>query len=83
VTPRLYASLDDVLVAVLERQGNTGCLGWVTATRMREEIPDCPDTGVLDVDLRRLIRAGTVEVWDPDRPPTSYRQQLRIVRPAA
>lgn len=83
MTPRLYAALDDVIVAVLERQGRLGLLGWVPASRMREEIPDCPDTGVLDVVLRRLAKAGTVELWDPYRPPTSYHQQLRIVRPAA
>lgn len=79
MTPRLYAALDDTVTAVLERLGRVGLLGWVDAAALRVEIPDCPSDQVMDLVVRRLVKAGVVELWRPQYPPTSYRQQLRLV----
>jgi hypothetical protein len=78
VTQRLYAALDDVVVAAVRRLGRVGLLGWVSMEDVRAEIPECPEPRVLDLVVRRLVRSGVVELWRPDRPPVSFRQQIRV-----
>lgn len=78
MTPRLYAALDDVVLAAAERLGRAGLLGWVPVEAVRSQIPDCPEPRVLDLVIRRLVKAGAVELWRPQYPPVSHGQQMRV-----
>lgn len=79
MTPPLYAGLEDQLLTLLDDLEPHALLGWLTPAQVTSQIPEPPDFNAFDLVVRRLARAGRVELWNPDYPPSAHRQMLRLL----